>query len=74
MNQNVREEYEISEEELKSTLKYCVIKNDKKMDILRVSVSIRRRLLLQNDEDLNEFWKFYFVDNDLVGFHLYANI
>lgn len=62
------EESAMTEDELKKFLKYCVVKNDKQKlkSILRETIPIRRRLLQEKDDDLIEFWHFYFVDTDMV--------
>lgn len=58
--------------ELKATLKYCVVKKDKKKlkEILLETISIRRQLLKEEDNDFKEFWNFYFVDTELVSFNV----
>lgn len=67
-NQNNEEGCSMSGEELKSFLKYCVVQNDKAKlkNVLRETVSIRRQLLAVDDDELKDFWNFYFVDVDLV--------
>lgn len=59
---------EMTEEELKKNLKYCVVKNDKQKlkEILRGTISMRRQMFERNDEDMIEFWHFYFVDTEMV--------
>lgn len=55
-------------------LKYIVVQNEKQKlkEILRESVRLRRELLKKNnDDELKEFWQFYFVDTDLVGYILF---
>lgn len=58
-----------TENELKSMLKYCVVNNDKEKlkTILLQTVSVRRQLLKLDGDDFKEFWKFYFVETDLVS-------
>lgn len=58
-----------AENELKSMLKYCVVNNDRKKleEILSETISIRRKLLKIEGDDFKEFWKFYFVETDLVS-------
>lgn len=63
----------MSEKELNSILKYCVVKSDKQKlkQVLRETVDIRRVLLKRGDDDMKDFWTFYFVDVDLVTiFHI----
>lgn len=59
---------EMTEEELKKNLKYCVVKNDKQKlkEILRGTISMRRQMFERNDEDMIEFWHFYFVNTEMV--------
>lgn len=61
-----------AEEELKSKLKYCVVKNNRNelREILWRTISIRRQLLKKDDNDSKEFWKFYFIEIDLVNFNV----
>lgn len=49
-------------------LKYCVINNDKTKlkELLLETISIRRQLFKKNNDAFKEFWKFYFLDTDLV--------
>lgn len=73
----------MSEEDLKSKLKYCVVKNQKNelKKLLFETVALRRELLKKerekidgnnnddgdgDDDGFMDFWKFYFVDTDLV--------
>lgn len=44
------------------------MKNDKQKlrEALRKTVSTRRKLLAEDDPELMEFWKFYFVDIEMV--------
>lgn len=63
----------MTEEKLRTMLKYIVVKNEKQQlkKILRESVPLRRELFKKNnDDELKEFWQFYFVDTDLVGYIL----
>lgn len=57
-----------NENELKSMLTYCVIKNykTKLKEILLETIAMRRLLFKKDDSDFKEFWKFYFIDTDLV--------
>lgn len=61
----------MSEAELKSQLKYCVVKNDKAhfKELMRQTVGMRRKLLKADDPDLKDFWTVYFVDTDLVRYN-----
>lgn len=67
----LNDEEKKTEDELKTILKYCVVKNDKAKlkEILSETITIRRKLLQKDDEDFKEFWKFYFIDTDLVKFN-----
>lgn len=58
----------LSEKDLKTLLKYCVVKNDKQKlkKALCKTVSMRRKLLAEDDPELMEFWRFYFVDIEMV--------
>lgn len=58
----------MTENELKSELKYCVVKNDKEKlkQILRDTVSLRQQILKKHDDGLKELWTFYLVDTELV--------
>lgn len=67
----------LTKEDLKSKLKHCVVKDQKQelKKILFETVALRRQLLQQignrvddnnNKDDFDDFWKFYFVDIDLV--------
>lgn len=62
----------VTEKELISTLKYCVVKNDKAKlkEMLLETISMRRLLFKKDDDDFKEFWKFYFLDTDLVKFNI----
>lgn len=59
---------EMTENELKSELKYCVVKNDKEKlkQIMRNTVSLRQQMLKNHDGDYKALWNFYFVDTEMV--------
>lgn len=62
-------EYPIENEtELAHFLKQCVIANDKQMlkSKLRETITLRQKLLHQNNTEYADFMALYFADHDLV--------
>lgn len=57
-----------NEAELVDFLKQCVVAKDKQMlkSKLRETITLRQKLLHQNNAEYADFMAFYFADHDLV--------
>lgn len=62
------DESDCDQEELKLFLKTCVVKKDKKAlkEKLKKTITLRRQLMQCNQDEFADFFKFYFVDPELV--------
>lgn len=65
------EEPIINEAELVDFLKQCVVANDKPKlkSKLGETMTLRRKLLRENNEEFGDFMAFYFADPELVRVH-----